>query len=194
MILPSVPANVPSCHRPIAKRVGIWVLKLLGWKISGDIPNEKKMICAVAPHTSNWDFVVGVAAMLALDLKVSFFGKDAIFIWPFDRLLRKIGGIPVDRKRRHGVVNQMVNVFNNKSQLLLALAPEGTRSKTKQWKTGFLAIAYQANVPVVPISLDFAKKELFFGPPRYISEEIDTELDNIKEFFSDVCAKNPQAV
>jgi len=193
-MLPSVPREVPITHRPIGQKLGLWTLKLLGWKITGDIPNEPKMICAVAPHTSNWDFVVGIAAMLALNLKISFLGKDAIFIWPFGALLKKLGGIPVNRRKSHGVVGQLVSVFERQPQLLLALAPEGTRSKTKQWKTGFLAIAHKANVPVIPLSLHFDCKEIRFGEPRKIGSDIEAELASFKLAFNDACAKNPQSV
>ena len=194
MIAPSVPDCLPRARGKWSSNLGKWVLEMLGWKITGDIPAHKKMILAVAPHTSNWDFVIGVATMLYLNLKVSFLGKDAIFRWPFKGLLESIGGIAVDRKHSHGVVGQMVEAFNQSEQLLLGLAPEGTRSKTKEWKTGFLYMANQANVPVVPISLDFAAKEVRFHSPMIISDDIPSELSKVKANFADVCAKNPQAV
>lgn len=192
--LPEVPDCIPTTERPIAQKIGKFVLSVLGWNVYGDIPKHSKAIYAVAPHTSNWDFVIGVAVLLSLNLKLKFLGKDAIFIWPFKGLLTSIGGIPVDRKKSHGVVEQIVKQFEQHDSLILALSPEGTRSKTKEWKTGFLAIAHKANVPVVTVSFHFDKKEVRFGHASFINENISTELQRIKSYFSDACAKNPQAV
>jgi 1-acyl-sn-glycerol-3-phosphate acyltransferase len=192
--IPVLHENVPRSHNAFSRWLGITTLKLLGWSIKGDFPQKKKFICAVAPHTSNWDFVIGVAVMLALELKINFLGKKAIFIWPFRGLLKRIGGIPVDRSHRHGVVGQMVKKFNDSEQMVFALAPEGTRSKTVEWKTGFLHIAHQANVPVVPVSLHFDKKEIYIQPESYVNQDISSELIRIKQYFDCSCAKNPQAV
>ena len=194
MIAPSVPDCLPRARGKLSSNIGKWVLQLQGWKITGEIPANKKLILAVAPHTSNWDFIVGVSVMLYLNLKVSFLGKDAIFRWPFKRLLENLGGIAVDRKHSHGVVGQLVEEFIGAEQLILGLAPEGTRSKTKEWKTGFLHIANQANVPVVPVSLDFGSKVVHFHQPMDIGKDIGSELSRVKAKFSSVCAKNPQAV
>lgn len=184
---------LPKANRTVANKIGAGLLKVLGWKVTGALPHKSKVIFAVAPHTSNWDFVIGVAAMYQLDLKISFLGKSAIFFWPLKPWLESIGGIPVDRSSAHGVVGQMVDKFEHSEALALALAPEGTRSKIKQWKTGFLHIAHQANVPVVPVSLDFKLKEVRFHPERSIGDDIDDELASIKQIFTVVCAKNPQA-
>jgi len=192
--LPVVPDCIPTVYRPIGNRLGRAVVSLLGWKVRGEIPHYPKAIYAVAPHTSNWDFVVGVAIMLTLNLKLKFMGKDAIFIWPFRKLLLKLGGIPIDRKKKHGVVQQMVEQFERHEQLILALAPEGTRSKTKEWKTGFLSIAHLANIPVVTVTLHYDVKELRFGQPHFIDDNISQELVRVKAAFSSACAKNPQAV
>ena len=189
-----MPDCIPTTHRPIGNRLGRTVVSFLGWKVLGEIPQYPKAIYAVAPHTSNWDFVIGVAIMLSLNLKLKFMGKDAIFKWPFRKLLIKLGGIPIDRKKKHGVVQQMVEQFECHEQLILALAPEGTRSKTKEWKTGFLSIAHLAKVPVVTVTLHYDKKELRFGKPHFIDADISQELMRVKEAFSSACAKNPQAV
>lgn len=192
--LPEIPACIPTNEAEISSKIGLMVLNILGWHITGQLPQKSKFVVAVAPHTSNWDFVVGIAAMLAMNLRIRFLGKKAIFIWPFKSLLKRWGGIAIDRNSKHGVVGQMVQQFTHREQFILALAPEGTRSKTKEWKSGFLQIAYQANVPVVPVSLDFAQKQIKFNPAIDISENIDLELSNFKKLFRDVCAKNPQAV
>jgi len=194
MKLLDVPDSVPRVYRPLGHRIGRGVLYILGWRLVGKIPEHPKAIYAVAPHTSNWDFVIGISVMLSLNLKLKFMGKDAIFIWPFKGLLKSLGGIPINRREKHGVVEQIVEQFEQSEQLILALSPEGTRSKTKEWKTGFLAIAHQANVPVVSVSFHFDKKEVRFGETSFIDQDIAKELIRIKHNFSTACAKNPQAV
>lgn len=189
-----VPKEIPRTNSYFAQRIGKFVLSVLGWKVAGQFPKESKLIAAVAPHTSNWDFIIAIALKLALRLKVTFMGKDAIFVWPLGQILRAMGGVPIERRHRHGVVGQMVEQFNQSEQMLLGLAPEGTRSKTKEWKTGFLTIAKQAKVPVVAISLDFASKTVKVHEPVYITGDIQEELAAFKLNFKGVCAKNPHLV
>lgn len=186
--------NVPRRNSRFGRFVGKSVVNILGWRVKGEFPQEKKFILAVAPHTSNWDFVVAVAVMLAIDLKTKFLGKASIFTWPFKGLLTGLGGIPVFRDSSHGVVSQLVEYCNSHDQFVLGIAPEGTRSKTKEWKSGFLQIANQANIPVVPVSLDFEKKEVFFQPAVSISEDIPAELAIFKRHFDGACAKIKQSV
>ena len=194
MNIPSTSECIPTRKygllHSIAKRILAWC----GWTINGELPNQPKFILAVAPHTSNWDFFIGIAAMFSLQLKVSFLGKASIFRWPVKSVLTAIGGIAVDRSNSHGVVGQIVQELERNDKFILGLAPEGTRSKTTEWKTGFLHIAKQGNIPIVPVSFDFAKKEIFFHQEVYISGEISQELIEFKQIFADVCAKNPQAV
>lgn len=186
--------QLPLAGRKYSIKLGEFVLNSLGWQIKGELPQVPKVIFAVAPHTSNWDFIIAIAAMLKLDLNVKFMGKAAIFVWPIKNWLLNLGGIPIERSASHGVVQQMVDKFNQHEQLILGLAPEGTRSKTAEWKTGFLHIAHQANVPVVPVSLHFGNKEIRFHLPMEISEDIASELQRVKTEFKGACAKNPQAV
>ncbi len=192
--IPTVPECIPRRNFGVLRRLASKALVISGWTICGELPQQSKLILAVAPHTSNWDFFLGIAAMFSLNLRVSFFGKASIFRWPVKSLLMAIGGIAVDRSHSHGVVGQIVQEFKQNDKFILGLAPEGTRSKTLEWKTGFLQIAKQANVPVVPVSFDFAKKTIQFHPACFITGEINQELVEFKQVFSDVCAKNPQAV
>jgi len=192
--LPAIPDCVPTNKGGLSSAVGLMGLKLLGWKVVGQLPKHSKFVVAVAPHTSNWDFVVAISAMLAMNLRIRFMAKKDLFIWPFTIMLKSWGGIAIDRNAKHGIVEQMVAKFQQSEQLVLALAPEGTRNKTTQWRSGFLHIAYQAGVPVVPVSLDFAKKQLQFHPEVAISSNVESELVKFKAIFSDICAKNPQAV
>ncbi|MDN3653181.1 lysophospholipid acyltransferase family protein [Thalassotalea ponticola] len=190
--LPEVPAQVPRQHSHLGQRFGLWLFELIGWRFVGEFPAQQKMIMAVAPHTSNWDFIIGVIAKLALDVKLHFLGKHTIFVWPLKPILLSLGGIAVDRRSAHGVVGQMVDQFNQHEQLILALSPEGTRSKVEHWRTGFLQIARQANVPVFPIQFNFKKKQIEFMPLRYIGDDIDRELAEFKALFDANSAKKPQ--
>ncbi len=171
-------------------RVGLKVLG--GWQIKGTVPSVKKAVFVVAPHTSNWDFFIGVFAMLALGLDLRYLGKHTIFRFPVNGILRWLGGIPVDRRAANGVVLQMVEQFNQHQSLILALSPEGTRSKVREWKKGFLHIAKAAAVPVIPVAFDFSQKAVDIQPPLMIVGDIDAELIRVKETLKHAVGKNPQ--
>ncbi|WP_371186250.1 lysophospholipid acyltransferase family protein [Thalassotalea maritima] len=187
-----VPDCIPQLHSKWGKKVGVWLMKKTGWSIVGKFPAQPKMVMAVAPHTSNWDFLVGVMCKMALDVKLNFLGKHTLFVGPLGSWLRSLGGIAVDRRSAHGVVGQMVEEFARHDNLILALAPEGTRSKVTKWKSGFLQIAKQAKVPVFPIQFNFAKKQIEFMPIRYIDGDIEQELSDFIRLFDKNSAKNPQ--
>jgi len=169
---------------------GRLALALLGWRVEGEIPDLPKFVVAVAPHTSNWDFVVGAAAMFALDLRLSFIGKHTIFRWPLAGLLRWMGGIPVDRTSPHGVVGDAVRAFEGVDRRVLAIAPEGTRRKVERFKSGFLHIARGAKVPVVLATLDYGERCVRFGPTFEPGSDTERELRRIEAFYSTVKGKN----
>jgi 1-acyl-sn-glycerol-3-phosphate acyltransferase len=171
------------------RAVGHASLRLMGWRVEGEVPNLPKFVIAVAPHTSNWDFVVGVAAMFALDLRLAFLGKHTIFRWPFGALLRWMGGIPVDRASPHGIVNESIDAFTRMQRRILAIAPEGTRRQVRQFKSGFLQIARGANVPVVLASLDYAAKCVRLGPTFEPGEDVEADRRRLEAFFAPVRGK-----
>lgn len=194
MLLPELPACVPQTQYRFLSFLAEKILSLMGWNIAGHFPQKSKFILAVAPHTSNWDFIISMLVMLALNLKVTFMGKSSIFIWPVKRLLIKLGGVAIERNHPNGIVGQMVSLFNERHSMVLGLSPEGTRSKTKEWKTGFLIIANKANVPIIPISLDFQKKEVEIYNEFYVDKDIKQALKEVKDIYAGVCAKNPHLV
>lgn len=171
-------------------RVGMRVLG--GWRVEGELPQTRQAIIPVAPHTSNWDFFVGVFVKLALGMKLSFLGKHTIFRFPVRGLLLWLGGIPLNRGSVQGVVAQMVEEFQQRDELMLALSPEGTRKKVDEWKKGFLHIAKATGVPVVPIALDFSRKVLEIRPPMLITGDIDDELLRVKAEVAHAVGKKPQ--
>ena len=191
--LPVVPVSLPRRHSNLGQKLGLWLLKLQGgWSIQGELPAHNKIVIAVAPHTSNQDFFVGIAAALALDLKIRFLGKHSIFVWPVKRLLLSLGGIPVDRSHPQGVVGQVVAEFEQSDSLLLGLSPEGSRKKVQQWRSGFWFIAKQANVPVCLVGLDYKNKQLVFGPCFTTGENFADDLQQMRIFFQQMTAKYPE--
>ncbi|MBC8379054.1 MAG: 1-acyl-sn-glycerol-3-phosphate acyltransferase, partial [Planctomycetes bacterium] len=124
------------------------VLRMFGWTVEKVIPLKEKYVLVGAPHTSNWDFPLGILGMLAMGLRFRWVGKHTIFRGPIGLMLKSIGGIPVDRRIRSSFINQMVELFNAEKNMIIAITPEGSRSKTLYWKTGFYYIALDATVPI----------------------------------------------
>ena len=168
------------------------MLRLLRWRVSGELPDLPKFVIAVAPHTSNWDFVVGMAVMFALDLRLTFIGKHTLFRWPLAALLRWMGGIPVDRSSTRGLVGEAVRAFECVDQRVLAIAPEGTRKRVDRFRSGFLHIARGAKVPVLLATLDYEARCVKFGPCFEPGGDVEQELRRVEAFFAGVRGKNPK--
>ena len=132
-----------------------WVLKLIGWKVVGQFPHhlDKYLIIAI-PHTSNWDFPLGILIRTSLDIDIRFIGKSSLFKPPFGFLFRWLGGIPVNRLSRNNFVDKMVEVIQREDKFITVIAPEGTRAKAKKLKSGFYYIAKGAEIPIVMIQFD----------------------------------------
>lgn len=167
-------------------------MRVTGWGFEGNFPDLPRLVIAVAPHTSNWDFVHGAAAMFALDLKVAFIGKHTLFVWPFSLFFRWMGGIPVDRSAAHGVVGEAIEGFRQSPARVLAIAPEGTRRKVERFKTGFLHIARGAGVPVLLVGLDYATRTVHIGPLFEVGEDIEAERVKVEAHFAKVPGRYPQ--
>jgi 1-acyl-sn-glycerol-3-phosphate acyltransferase len=186
------PMNLPALGPAIPRRgwrwgraLGRFVMATARWGFDGEVPNISKGVIIVAPHTSNWDFVIGAAAMLALDLRLRFLGKHTLFSGPLAPMMRGLGGIPVDRTQPgRGVVEEMAERFKNENELLLALAPEGTRSSVDRWKTGFHRIACAAHVPIMAVALDYEPRKIRFGPLVNPSADIDRDIGVFLDFFA----------
>lgn len=187
--VPALGDALPQRGNRGARAMGRAVLALLGWEIEGEIPNLPKLVIAVAPHTSNWDFVVGIAAMFALDLRLTFLGKHTLFRGPFEAILRWMGGIPVDRSSAHGVVGESVRAFDGAQRLVLALAPEGTRKGASRFHSGFLHIARGARVPVLLASLDYAVRRVRLGPLFEPTADAEADRRKIEAHFALVRGK-----
>ena len=172
-----VPASYARRGSFVSQALGRLLMWLSGWHFEGLLPDVPKIVIAVAPHTTNWDFVVGVMALWALDIKISFLGKHTLFRGVFGTWMRSIGGIAVNRESTHGVVGDAVQAFQNSARLVLVLTPDGTRQLDKGFKNGFLHIAHGAGVPILLAYFDFSRKVVGFGP--VVSTTGDVERDRI---------------
>ena len=180
---------MPARGSGMLRLLGRAMLALLGWRIEGEIPDRPRFVVAVAPHTSNWDFVVGAAAMFALDLRLTFLGKHTLFVGPFGAVLRWMGGVPGDRGAPHGVVGEALAAFARSPRLVMAIAPEGTRRRVERFRTGFLHIARGAGVPVVLAALDYRARRVRLGPAIEVGPDIEAERERIEAHFANVPGK-----
>lgn len=189
---PPVVGNlVPVRRSRLLQGFGRTALRLAGWRFEGRIPNLPKILFVVAPHTSNWDFVVGILAVFALGIRASFLGKHTLFRGPLGVLMRALGGIPVVRHARGNVVDQTVELIRSLPQVALGLSPEGTRRKLSRWRTGFHFVARGANIPIVPVALDYSTKSIRFFPVHTASETVETDLAELGQLFHPRMAKHP---
>ena len=186
---PILGSAIPRRGSPALRAVGRGVLGLMGWRVEGEVPNLPKFVIAVAPHTSNWDFVVGAAAMFALDLRLAFIGKHTLFRGPLDPIMRWMGGIPIDRASAQGVVSDSVEAFRRMERRILVIAPEGTRSRVPHFKSGFLRIARGAGVPVLLAALDYEARCVRLGPTFEPGEDIEEERLKTEAFFAPIRGK-----
>ncbi|HCT39655.1 MAG TPA: glycerol acyltransferase [Moraxellaceae bacterium] len=176
--------QVPRRGNRLSQWIGLILMHLIGWRMRGEFPNVPKGMLVIAPHTSNYDGVVSVAAILALRLQLFFFVKDSAFIWPFGGLMRWFGAVPVDRESSRDMVGFTANRYKNSDALMLAIAPEGTRKSSPAWKTGFYWIAHQAGVPLIMVSFDYGKKEVVilgsFTPTGNIKQDLPLIISSFK--------------
>ena len=184
-------SGYPRAHRVLFPSLGRAALRLAGWTIRGALPELPKYIIVVAPHTSNWDFPVGVAALFALDLQAHWFGKDSLFHEPMGTILRMLGGRPVHRETPEGVVAEMAAAIRAEPAFILALAPEGTRKRVAHWRSGFYRIAEAAGVPVVAVSFDWSTREIGIHQPRQLSGDLGADVDALQALYYPEMARNP---
>lgn len=170
------------------------LLKWLGWKQVGAFPNHlKKYVVIVAPHTSNWDFVIGLLFRKVLRLEhAKYLGKHQLFRPPFGFFFRWLGGYPVNRSASSNLVDQVVKIFNEHDEFVLALSPEGTRQRVDKLKTGFYNIARKANVPIIMVAFDYANRQLVISPPVETTENEQADFNRILAFFRPIAGKRPE--
>lgn len=171
---------MPRRGGAFSRGFGRLYLRLTGWTVEGDWPNEAKLVVAVAPHTSNYDFVLTVAVNLALNLRSSFLAKRSLFVFPFGAALRAFGGISVDRRSAQGLVPDLVDEFAVRDQLVLGIAPEGTRGHVRQWKSGFAQVAQGARVPILPVTLNYDTRVVRFEEPIHEVDSVESVMQRVQ--------------
>lgn len=189
--IPALGPAVPARGGRVLRIFGRAILAALGWHFEGEVPNVPRCVVIVAPHTSNWDFVIGLAGLLALDLRVTWLGKHQIFRGPFGLLWRRLGGVAVNRAAPDGVAEQAMTVLTPPHATFLAIAPEGTRRKVERWKSGFWRIARAAGVPILPVAFDFRKRAVVFGELYTPTTDYAADLAALQRRFSAEMGRNP---
>ena len=164
----------------------------MGWTVDVTEHTPNKCIICVAPHTSNWDFFIGELYYASIGLTSNFLMKKEWFFWPLGKLLRKIGGIPVERSRHTSLTDQMAEKAREATTFSLAVTPEGTRSLAKQWKRGFYFIAMKAQLPILLYAIDYSKKQIVCKKTIVPSGNVDADMRLIMEYYADFKGKHPE--
>jgi 1-acyl-sn-glycerol-3-phosphate acyltransferase len=170
-----------------------WFYKFRGWTLGNNIPPEiKKCVIIVAPHTSGWDFIYGAGAELLLPLNVKFLAKKELFRWPFKNMFLRLGGVPVDRSRGAGMVEEMIDYLKSNDHAQIVVPAEGTRKRVTKWKRGFYYAAVGANVPIVLSYIDYKAKKAGIGPSFMPSGDIKKDYEIIRNFYQNITACHPE--
>lgn len=183
-------------QRSLPSRFILWVLvglyRLQGWELIGGPPKVRRCVLIGAPHTTNWDFIFFVGITDELGIQPSFMGKHSLFKWPFERFMHELGGVPVVRSSSHNYVDQMVDEFARRDELMLVVAPEGTRKGAAKWKSGFYHIALGAGVPIIPGWLDYGAKRGGLGPAIMPTGDYAADMARIAAYYESVLPGHPR--
>lgn len=177
---------------PFLRFISKLIMRLFGWRVEGTLPNFPKFVLIGAPHTSNWDFVLFLGVIFHLKANVKYMGKAELFRFPHGPFFYYCGGIPVDRKKSTGLVDQMVDACNKADNFILVIAPEGTRHHVSEWKMGFYHIAKKADIPIVFAAIDGKSKTVHVGQVFQITENMEEDIKTIKECFAGKVGINPK--
>ena len=168
------------------------LLDLLGWEPCGERPEATKYVLIAAPHTSNWDLPISLLIASYFEVDVAWLGKKSLFDPPLGWLLKRLGGIAVDREARHDMVKYCADLLKSREHLALMIPAEGTRGHTEHWKSGFYWIAHEAGVPIVCARLDYKKKQSGFGAVIHTTGNVKADMDKIRAFYADAHALYPE--
>jgi len=174
------------------KQIAKFILFLWGWKGEGKLPESKKYILVVAPHTSNWDYVIGKLFFYAYGISSRVLMKKELFFFPLGFFLKAHGGIPLDRSRNENTVKKMVELFKKQDEFILTITPEGSRKRSDNWKTGFYYIAKYAKVPVYLAYCNYDKKVVGINGPFFHDQKLEDYLNILNEFYRDKVPKFPE--
>jgi 1-acyl-sn-glycerol-3-phosphate acyltransferase len=172
--------------------VARFFMRLFGWHIDGRLPDIPKFVLIGAPHTSNWDFILFLGVVFSLRVNVHFMGKVELFNSPIGWFFRYCGGIPVDRRKSTGLVEQMVKAINESKEFILTITPEGTRHQVAEWKRGFYHIAKEAGIPIVMAIVDGRHKTVHLGQVFYPTGTVEGDMKAIQSYFTGVVGIKPR--
>ncbi|WP_430391757.1 1-acyl-sn-glycerol-3-phosphate acyltransferase [Dyella sp. 20L07] len=192
-MLPPAPPEAPKLNSRFWPWLARCLLRLSGWKLLGQLPNVPKLIMIGAPHSSYWDGYYGLLMKIGLGVDINIIIKREVLDGPLGIILRPIGMIPINRSAALNVVGQMVARFNERERMWLGITPEGTRKKVKHWKSGFLRIAHDANVPIQTLFIDYPTKTFTLGPVVHATEDHDADMAKIRELFTPYRGKHRNA-
>jgi 1-acyl-sn-glycerol-3-phosphate acyltransferase len=178
----AIGSRVPRRGNAISRGFGRMALQLMGWRHAGALPDEPKLVLLGAPHTTNFDGVIAILSLMALGLDARTMIKKAAFRGPLGRFLAWAGAVPIDRTQARGVIEQSVELMANQRQMLLLIAPEGTRGAASEWKRGFYYIALGAQVPIVAAACNYRTRLITFGPPVFPSGDYAADLERILRY------------
>ena len=182
---------VPKRGNRLVQTGTLLAMAVFGWRIEASVPNLPKFVLVGAPHTSNWDFVLAMLTVLALGIRISWMGKHTLFRPPFGWFYTWLGGVPIERDSKSGIVEQIIETFKKRDRFIIGVTPEGTRKKVKEWKTGFYHIAEGAKVPLVMVRFDYGRRVMAVGPTFEPSGDLDGDLTKIKALFEGVQGRFP---
>ena len=168
------------------------ILKLIGWRLDAQVPQVNRYVLIGYPHTSNWDFILGMLAKWGMRLPLNWVAKHSMFWGPFKPMFIAMGGVPSNRAETSGFIQKNIDLFSEREQFVLGIMPEGTRSKTDRWKTGFYHIAHGANVPIALAYLDYKNKVIGIGKTIETTGDIDKDFEVIKAFYQDKTGCHPE--
>ena len=180
LLPPAMPQRPPNLFRSLCAR---W-LRLCGWRLRGEFPNTAKLVLIAAPHSSWWDGFWGLLFKVATGADIAFMGKRELFRGPLGWVLRRLGGMPIERSSTHGVVDQMVDRFHASPRLWIGIAPEGTRKHVRAWRTGFWQIARAADVPILPAAFDYPSKTIVIGPLFHAGTDMGADLAALRAWYA----------
>ncbi|MEZ4616441.1 MAG: lysophospholipid acyltransferase family protein [Caldilineaceae bacterium] len=188
MRIPPAGEQPPKLGNGLTRLLGRGLFALLGWHVEGELPNVPKMVAIGAPHASNFDVVIALSLILGLGVRISWMAKHTAFKPPFGTVFQKLGGLPINRTARFNMVEQMVQKLHGTKRLILAVAPEGSRSRAgipvDEWKTGFYYIALGASVPIVPVYIDYPNKRIVFAPALTPTGDKTADFAIIQAFYA----------
>lgn len=190
--IPAIPAVVPRTQvGPFWRRLCWWFFyRVGGWRFRGEFPDHPRLVIIVAPHSSAWDAIWGLAAKVGLNLGIVFMAKQEAFVGPVGWALRKAGGIAVDRAAPGGIAEQVAAEMRERGRMWFLLAPEGTRRRVERWKAGFWKIARAAGAPVLCVAFDYPSRTIHLGPVLECSEDFEADMARIREWYRPFMGKN----